>query len=187
MDDSPHEAMEHAEHAQHAAHEGDPFLMRVSVTIALLAVLAASVASLESLETAATMGAKNDAALIQNKATDQWSFFQAKSIKKNMYEIAGMSDGPHAEEFRATAQRNQDESALIQTQATDLGNQVEAKLIAAEMHEHRHQVLTVGVTLLHVAIAIATISIVVRGARWPWFGALALGGAGLLATGMAYA
>ena len=186
MDDSPNEDLEHAEHARHAAHEGDPFLMRVSVTIALLAVLAASVASLESLETAATLGAKNDAALIQNKATDQWSFFQAKSIKKNMYEIAAMGGGPHADEFRAAAKRNDGEGVQIQSQATDLGNQVEAKLQAGEVHERRHQVLTMAVTLLHVAIAIATVSIIVRGARWPWLGALALGAAGLLATAFAY-
>ena len=186
MDDSPHEDLEHAEHARHAAHEGDPFLMRVSVTIALLAVLAASVASLESLESAATLGAKNDAALIQNKATDQWSFFQAKSIKKNMYEIAGLAGGPHADQFNAAAKLNGDESVQIQAQATDLTNQVEAKLVAAEVHEHRHQILTMAVTLLHVAIAIATVSIIVRGARWPWRGALALGAAGLIATGFAY-
>ncbi|MEO8883192.1 MAG: DUF4337 family protein, partial [Devosia sp.] len=96
-----------------------------------------------------------------------WSFFQAKSIKKNMYEIAGLSDGPHADEFRAAAKRNSDESVQIQAQATELGNQVEAKLLAGDVHEHRHQTLTVAVTLLHVAIAIAAVSIIVRGARWP--------------------
>ena len=36
------EAHEHAEHAEHAAHEHDPFISRVSITIAILAVLAAA-------------------------------------------------------------------------------------------------------------------------------------------------
>ena len=186
MGDSPQEDLEHAEHARHAVHEGDPFLIRVSVTIALLAVAAASVGSLESIETAATLSDKNDAVLVQNKATDQWSFFQAKSIKKNMYDIAALGDGPHTDAFKAAAKRNDDESRQIQSQATELTSQVEVKLRASDMHERRHQVLTIAVTMLHVAIAVATVSLLVRRARWPWFGALVMGSIGLIATAFAY-
>jgi len=32
------EAHEHAEHAEHAAHARDPFISRVSITVAVLAV-----------------------------------------------------------------------------------------------------------------------------------------------------
>ena len=38
--------------------------------------------------------------------------------------------------------------------------------------------MTVAVTLLHVAIAIATIAIIVRGQRWPWYAAVAFGAIG---------
>jgi Domain of unknown function (DUF4337) len=38
--------------------------------------------------------------------------------------------------------------------------------------------LTVAVTLLHIAIAIATIAIIVRGQRWPRYAALAPGAIG---------
>ncbi|MDR3470242.1 MAG: DUF4337 family protein [Devosia sp.] len=186
MDDGPQEDLEHAEHARHAAHAGDPFLIRVSVTIALLAVGAASIASLESLETAATLSDKNDAALMQNKATDQWSFFQAKSIKKNMYEIAGVIDGAHADGFRAAAKRNDDESRAIQTEATNLAGQVEVKLRSSDVHERRHQTLTIAVTMLHVAIAIGTVSLLIRRTRWPWYAAIGLGAIGLAATVVAY-
>ena len=94
MSESPAEHFEHAEHAEHASLLGDPFLMRVSVTIAILAVVAATVGSLETLETAAAMNAKNTAVLLQNQATDIWNFYQAKSIKKNLYAIAAASAGP---------------------------------------------------------------------------------------------
>jgi hypothetical protein len=46
-----------------------------------------------------------------------------------------------------------------------------------DLHQPHH-ILTVAVTLLHVAIAIATIAIIVRGQRWPWYTALALGAVG---------
>ena len=43
MSESPTEHFEHAEHAEHVAHSGDPFLAKVSITIAALAVLARGV------------------------------------------------------------------------------------------------------------------------------------------------
>jgi Domain of unknown function (DUF4337) len=38
--------------------------------------------------------------------------------------------------------------------------------------------LAVAITLLYVTIAIATIAIIVRGQRWPWYAAVALGAIG---------
>ena len=104
-DDSPTKHFEHAEHAEHAAHEGTPFLLTVSVTIAILAVVAASVGSLETIETAATFTEQNAASLLQNKTSDQWAFFQAKSIKKNAYDIASRQGGKSSDEFAKEAQR----------------------------------------------------------------------------------
>lgn len=160
-DELPTEHFEHAEHAEHAAHSGTPFLLTVSVTIAILAVAAATVGSLESLETAAALSEQNRAALLQNKTTDQWSFFQAKSVKKNAYEIAArQSQGALAQNFSEQAARNEAESKAIREKADSLESEVETRLHEAERHEHRHHVLTVGVTLLHVAIAITTLSLI---------------------------
>jgi hypothetical protein len=185
MDDT-HEHLERAEQAEHTALSGDPFLTKVSVTIALLAVVAATVGSLESLETAATITEKNSAVFFQNKATDQWAFFQAKSLKKNMYDIAAIQAGTSGEEFRRQAKRNEDESREIQAQAIELTKHVDEKLRESDRHEHRHHVLTVATTLLHVSIAIATISIITRGHRWPWYGSIGLGIVGMIACASAY-
>jgi Domain of unknown function (DUF4337) len=62
----------------------------------------------------------------------------------------------------------------------------EEKLRDSERHEDRHHILTVAVTFLHVAIAIATIAIIVRGQRWPWYAALALGAIGTMGAAYAY-
>ena len=113
----PTEHFEHAEHAEHAAHLGDPFTTMVSITIAILAVLAASVGSLETIETAGVTVAKNEAVLMQNKATDNWNFFQAKSLKKNMYEIAAAAGGPKADDFAKQAKRYDSEQEDIKKKA----------------------------------------------------------------------
>ncbi len=180
-EEAPTEDFEHAEHVA-----GDPFLAVVAITIAVLAVVAAGVGSLETIETAATIDTKSDAVLLQDKATDLWNFFQAKSLKKNMYEIAAAAGGPNAQGFAQQAKRNGDDQQRLQAQGKVLEQQRDAKLEASERHEQRHESLTVSVTLLHISIAIATIAIIRRGARWPWYTALVLGVAGVIGTAVAY-
>ena len=186
MSESPVEHFEHAEHAEHAALLGDPFLTRVSITIAILAVIAATVGSLETLETADAIGDKNAAVLLQNKATDTWNFYQAKSIKKNLYSIAAANGGPGAGDFQKQEERYSADEQELFAKGQALERQAEEKLMNSERHENRHHILTVAVTLLHVAIAIATIAIIVRGQRWPWYASLALGVLGSIGAAYAY-
>lgn len=186
MENEPTEAYEHAEHAEHAAHSGNAFLSRVAVSIAVLAVLAAGVGSLETIESGASTAAKAEAVLFQNKATDNWNFFQAKSLKKNMYDIAATQGGAGADEFRSEARRNQAESQDIQQVAKDFEAKSEEALQAAGLHETRHHRLTIAATFLHIAIAIATIAIITGGRRWPWYTSLALGVIGTIVAGAAY-
>jgi len=185
-DESPQEHFEHLEHAEHAAEEGTPFLLVVSVTVAILAVAAATVGSLETVETAATLTEQNAATLLQSKTSDQWSFFQAKSIKKNAYDIAAKQGGPLAQDFAAQAKRYDAESQDVHDKADELERKVEEKLHEAERHEHRHHILTTAATLLHVSIAITTIAIITRGHRWPWYCGVAMAGAGVLLAAYAY-
>ncbi|MDR3374371.1 MAG: DUF4337 family protein [Ancalomicrobiaceae bacterium] len=186
MSESPTEHFEHAEHAKHVALHGDSFTTLVSITIALLAVVAATVGSLETLESGAAISAKNEAVLYQNKATDQWNFFQAKSLKKNMYDIAASVDGPKKDDFLKTARRNEEEGVEIQKEAKKLEEEATAKLEEGSHHEHLHHRLTIAVTLLHVAIAVATIAIIAGGKRWPWFASILLGVGGTIAAASAY-
>src|ERR1700736_3498222 len=96
MSDSPLEELEHheqAEHAEHAAHSGDKLIGQVTFTIAVLAVAAAIAASLETTESDAAIGAKNDAVLAQDQATDQWGFANSKSVRRNVYQIAADAGG----------------------------------------------------------------------------------------------
>ena len=185
-EDATSEALEHREHAEHAAESGNSFLLTVSVTIAILAVVAAAIGSLESIEEGAKNSAQNQAVLFQSKASDQWAYFQSKSTKKNIYELAAENGGPKADEFAAKAKRYEAENKEVQQKAQELQHQSDERIEESERHEKRHHTLTFGVTLLHVAIAISTISIITRGARWPWYGAIALGIGGVLATGVAY-
>ncbi|HVB89590.1 MAG TPA: DUF4337 domain-containing protein [Beijerinckiaceae bacterium] len=186
MDSSPTENFEHAEHARHAAHIGDSFLSSVSVTIAVLAVLTAAVSSLETTETAEMISAKNDAVFFQNKETDQWNFYQAKRLKKAMYAIAAAAGGPNAANYSKRVGQYESDSRAVQKQANQLERQKNEELQASDRHEHRHHFLTVAATLLQVSIAVATVSIITRGMRWPWYGSMALGLTGVAIAAWAY-
>src|SRR5437667_11207441 len=74
---------------------------RVAVTAALLAVLA-SISALEAEHAAAeAILAKNDAVLWQSRASDEWAYRQAKSIKLHLQELtpgsAADAEGPRTE------------------------------------------------------------------------------------------
>ena len=75
---SSEELQELHEHAQHAKH--DPTVAPVSVTMAVLAVLVAVVSLLGHR-------AHTEEVLLQNKASDQWAYYQAKNIRRHNDEL----------------------------------------------------------------------------------------------------
>src|SRR5215468_3111120 len=93
------EAHESREHAEHAAHEGDPFISRLSITIAMLAVLAAIVTSLETVESGRAITTSSESVLAQDQATEAWNEYQADSLKRHMLEIAANQGGASAERY----------------------------------------------------------------------------------------
>lgn len=179
MEELPHEHVEHAEHAGHAAHSGDNFLMKVSGTIAALAVVAAVISSLETMETSGVITSKNDAVLKQNQASDQWTYYQAKSLKQNMYEIAAANAGDKRDDYLKRVQRYDGEAKDIEKKAHELEAERDHALHKGDAHEHRHHGLTLAATLVHVGIAVTTLAIITKGRRWPWYAGMALAAVGV--------
>jgi hypothetical protein len=185
MSDPALEAHEHAEHAEHAAHENDPFVSRVSITIALLAVIATITGSLETLEDGSAIISAQEAVLSQDKATDKWSFFEAKSLKKNIYSVAADQGGPKAADYAKKAKAEGADQDAIGKEAKALEDEREASIKVSQSHERRHHRLALGATLLEMGIAISTIAIITR-KRWPWTISGVLGVAGVAVAIWAY-
>ena len=74
----PNEVAELHEHAEHAKH--NPALIPVTVSMSILAVLVAVVSLLGHR-------AHTEEVLLQSKVNDDWAFYQAKSIRRNNYEL----------------------------------------------------------------------------------------------------
>jgi hypothetical protein len=179
---------EHVEHAKHAAHLGDRLTRDVAVAVTVMAIIAATIGSLQETESAHALSLKNEAVLLQARASDQWSFYQAKSIKKNDYQIAAeqaVAAGRDPAGFTEKAKRYADEENSVQTEAKGLEQSSHERWEESGHHTHRQHTLTLAVTLVHIGIAISSLAIFTR-RRMALNGALALSIGGMAVTVWAY-
>ncbi len=112
----------------------------------------------------------NEAMMNQIEASDQWSYYQAKSIKAALLDakmsLATVTD----EKDRAKAARYEEEQTEIKSEA-------ERKQADAKSNFHRHEVYARGVTMFQIAIAVAAISALTKKRRF-WLVSLLFGSAG---------
>ncbi|WP_158914920.1 DUF4337 family protein [Caulobacter sp. S45] len=175
---SAYEAHEQNERAEHAHQIHHPLITRVSITIALLAVSAAIVGSLETVASGAAINATSRAVLFQDRATDAWNEYQADSLKKHIYGIAGDTPGPNAARYRKTAAEQVEVQKLLRAKAEGDERQREHLVQVAEAAERRHHWLTAAAALLEIGIGVSSVSIITQN-KWLWYAALALGAGGL--------
>jgi hypothetical protein len=177
------EHLEHAEHAEHAAHEGGLRAAIIPLSIAVMAVAAGVLGILEGTASASAIIARSDAAIHRNEATDIWSQFQAESLKKHIYGIAAGQGGPNSESLKAQADKYAAAEKTLQDQAKAKEKETEDQIALSEKAIERHHRLSYATGAVQLAIALASISIVVR-RRWLWYGSLAclVVGVGIAAT-----
>ena len=136
------DAHEHTEHAEHAAHERDPFIAKITITVAVLAVLAAVAGSLETVEGGRALGAASEAVLKQDEATDSWNEFQADGLKRHIYTIAAGSGGALATSYGKTAKKEGAKQDKDKETALDFEKERDALSKESQAHEGRHHWLT---------------------------------------------
>lgn len=153
----PEELHELHEHAEEASHQRS--LAPVTVTMAILAVLVAAVS---------LMGhrAHTEEILNQNRATDQWSYYQAKEIRLRSYEMfldqlsifALQNTGDTAalkEKYGKEVERYSQEKEKIQEDARHDEDEV-------AIQERRADRFDLGEVLLEAALVICSITLLTR-------------------------
>ena len=178
----PHDhELEHA--AQHGSH--DPS----SGTIAVVTAIVATVGALFSYMGGATQANaglfKNDAAIRKTEAANQWSYYQSKSGKQSLTELA-IELAPEAKKAFY-----QDEVARYKKEKNEIkatAERLDAESIAFDEksnHEiHEHHRWAQATTVLQISIAMAAIALLTK-RKWLVYGVYGLGiagsGLGLLA------
>lgn len=137
---------EHIHH--HAEHGGARWIAWVALSTAILAVLAAITGLLSGKHA-------NEAMMSQIQASDQWAYYQAKSIKASVLDAKMTLTATATDKDKEKAAQYQEEQAQIKREA-------EAKQAEARANFHKHEVFARGVTMFQIAIAIAAISALTR-------------------------
>lgn len=157
------EIKEHAEHAQ------APFDKRVAATMAIIAAFLAIVSVLGHIATTEEL-------LNQQKASDQWAYYQAKSIRRYESEVArdmfaAMKNDKQSGQYAKNSEKYRKDDEEIQKEARGLEN---------ESHMRGRQALRLhfGEVFLEVSIVFASLAILTKRPLL-WYAAIAGGAAGV--------
>jgi len=147
----------------------------LALTTAFIAVVAA-IASLQSGSYAnEAVLEKNTAILFQNKASDQWNYYQAKGIKKNIADAFYQQTSN--EKLKKDSVRYQQEQNDIQKQAREYEQSVKEANDKSSKFFEKHHKEALAVTLFQIAIALSAMSALLkRKSFWIFSVLVALGG-----------
>ena len=172
----PHE--HELEHAAHAEPEG--MAGRLAVATAVIATVGALFSYMGGLTQANAGLYKNDAAIKKTEASNQWNYYQAKSSKQNMAELAVAIVPPERQDiYRRETERYNAEKAEIKKVAEKLEAESKAWDQRSDEQMHIHHRWAQATTALQVAIALAAITALTRRKwlEWGVFGLAAVGAA----------
>ncbi|MFZ1220938.1 MAG: DUF4337 domain-containing protein [Chthoniobacterales bacterium] len=154
---------EHIHH--HAEHGGAPWISWVALSTAILAVLAAITGLLSGKHA-------NEAMMSQIEASNQWNYYQAKSIKASVLDAkVTMTE--------AATEKDKEKAVQYQEEQVEIKREAEQKQAEAKSNFHKHETFARGVTMFQIAIAIAAISALTKKRRF-WYVSLVFGLAGLV-------
>lgn len=170
MSEELNELHEHAEHARE-----HPDLAPVTLTMAVLAVLVA---------TASLLGHRThtEEIILQNKVTDQWSYYQAKKIRQHTDELfadlAGVVSAKDAEsaaklqeKARGEADRYKDDEKELESK----GHELEQEFAVTHRKADR---LDLAEVFLEIALVITSITLL-SGKRYYWYIGIVLAAGGV--------
>jgi len=159
----------HEQMGHHAKHSTELWTLGVALSSALLAALAA-VASLQAGHHA------NEAMISQITASDQWNYYQAKSIKESLLKskldiLDALSKSAPAADKEKLEEYKTDKEKIQRT--------AEEKEKEAQRELRTQQIFARSVTLFQIAISIGAIAVLTRRQKF-WWVSLGLGITGLV-------
>jgi hypothetical protein len=176
LEEATERAVEGAEHQVR-------WIVYLSFSTALIAVLAA-IAALESgAYSNEALLQKNEALLAQAKASDQWSYYQAKSVKGAVYASQAatlQSSNPEvAKKAQAEAERYAAEEKEISKSAGEFEKEVKKNSEESEMSMEHHHRFAYSVTMFQISIALAAVAALSR-QKFVWIVGLAVSAVGVV-------
>ena len=179
----------HDHELEHAAQHGDKdrFPGQIAVMTAILATIGALFAYMGGATQANAGLYKNNAAIKKTEASNQWNYYQAKSGKQNLSELAvALVADDKKPQYLAEVERYKKEKAEIKVGADKFEAEAKEWDTQSDAQMHLHHRWAQATTALQISIALAAIALLTR-RKWLEYGmfgvaalGVALGGAALL-------
>jgi hypothetical protein len=167
LDDPTERLKETMEAAEERKHQKERWTLHVALTTSIIAVLAAMAGLLGNHHA-------NEAVLEQIRASDQWAYYQSKSVKA---ELASSVNQLLVAMDKPIPADNADKAARYEKEKAEIRDEAEAAKKSSETHLNKHIVFSRSVTIFQIAIAISAIAILTR-KKLMWWVSLVLAAAG---------
>ena len=171
----------HDHELEHAAEHASPkdFAGRLAVATAIIATVGALFAYMGGLTQANAGLYKNEAAIKKTEASNQWNYYQAKSSKQNLAELAQELAPESRRVFYAEeVKRYKGEKEGIKKDAEKLEVASDEWSKRSDEEIHQHHRWAQATTALQIAIAMAAIALLTK-SRGLQKGVYALSGIGV--------
>jgi hypothetical protein len=174
-----HGANEHE--VEHHAQSGDKLAGQVAIFTAILASLGAIISYQGGATQNEAMLFKNEAVLKKAPASDQWNFYESKSNKGHLMELAAdLAPAEKLNYYSDKIRKYEAEKREIKIRAEALEAESEKANAQSEHMLHPHHRLAQAMTLIQIAISLASITVLTR-KKWLFYvAAVAAGGGGIM-------
>ena len=182
----PHDhELEHASHGGHGHEATSAMTNQIAMFTAIIATVGVIFGYMGGATQANAGLYKNNAAIKKTEASNQWNYYQAKSSKQNLSELALELAPPAKKDFyQDEIKRYKGEKAEIKLAAEKLEAEAKAWDHQSDEQMHQHHRWAQATTVLQISIALAAIALLSkkRWIEWAMYGSGALGvGVGVLA------
>ena len=148
----------HDDAVDHGAEHGEPLAQQIALFSAVLATIGAVVSLAGGHTQNDALYYKNEAVLLKAKASDDWAYYQAEEIKRHILEAAPGASAAKVADYAAKAKTLAAQARALDARSDDADAESRRAL-------HPHVRLSVAMTFVQIAIALASITALTR-RRW---------------------
>ena len=175
----PHDhELEHAQQGGHANEHGG-MINQIAMFTAIVATIGAIFGYMGGATQANAGLYKNNAAIKKTEASNQWNFFQSKSTKQSLAELArDLAPEDKKGTYQGKVERYEKEKNEIKVVADKMEAEATQWDHQSDEQMHQHHRWAQSTTVLQVCIALAAISLLTK-KKWLEYAMFGAGGLGL--------
>jgi hypothetical protein len=170
------------EHAQQGAHGGEHggMINQIAMFTAIIATVGALFGYMGGATQANAGLFKNNAAIKKTEASNQWNFFQSKSTKQSLAELArDLAPDDKKAFYQVKVERYEKEKGEIKLVADKMEAEATEWDHQSDEQMHQHHRWAQSTTVLQVSIALAAIALLTK-KKWLEYAMFGAGGVGLV-------